>query len=210
VADVRARGRVPIVCGGTFLWVKALLYGLAEGPAASAEVRRRHRAIAESEGRASLHERLRAVDAESAARLHPNDMVRVSRALEVFELTGRPISAWQREHAFAHARHPARLVALACDPGTLTERIRARVRAWLGGGWIEEVESLVARGHGDARAMGSVGYAQVRAMLAGELPRADLETAIVRATRVFARRQRTWLNHVDVSWLDDAPQSACS
>jgi tRNA dimethylallyltransferase len=204
IADVRARGRVPIVCGGTFLWVKALLFGLAEGPTASAEVRERHRAIAESEGRPSLHERLRSVDAESAGRLHPNDLVRVSRALEVFELTGRPISAWQREHAFARTRHPARLVALACDPAALTERIRARVRAWLAEGWIEEVESLVARGHGDARAMGSVGYAQVRAMLAGELPRADLETAIVRATRVFARRQRTWLNHVDVAWLQSS------
>lgn len=201
IDDVRARGRVPIVCGGTFLWVKALLFGLAEGPAASVEVRQRHRAIAEREGRATLHERLRSVDAESAARLHPNDLVRVSRALEVFELTGRPISAWQREHGFARARHPARLIALACDPDALTDRIRARVQGWLGGGWIDEVESLVARGLGDARAMGSVGYAQVRAMLAGELPRDELETAIVRATRIFARRQRTWLNHVDVAWL---------
>jgi tRNA dimethylallyltransferase len=119
----------------------------------------------------------------------------------VFELTGRPMSAWQREHGFARARQPARLVALACDPAALTERVRARVRGWLAQGWVEEVEALVARGYGEARAMGSVGYAQVRAMLAGELPREDLETAIVRATRVFARRQRTWLNHVDVTWL---------
>jgi len=205
VADVRARGRVPIVCGGTFLWVKALLFGLAEGPAAAPEVRERHRRIASDAGRPVLHAQLRAVDPDSAERLHPNDLVRVSRALEVFELTGRPMSAWQREHGFARARQPARLVALAVDPETLTARIRARVRAWLAGGWIEEVEGLVARGHCDARAMGSVGYAQVRAMLAGELPREELETAIVRATRVFARRQRTWLNHVDVAWLRGTP-----
>ncbi len=201
IDDVRARGRVPIVCGGTFLWIKALLYGLAEMPAASPELRDRLRALAESEGRPALHARLREVDPESAERLHPNDFVRVSRALEVWELTGKPMSAWQREHAFARERHRARLVAIARDPATLTERIQERVRAWLAGGWIEEVQELVARGYGDARAMSSVGYAQVRAMLAGELPREELEVAIVRATRVFARRQRTWLNHVDVAHL---------
>jgi tRNA dimethylallyltransferase len=205
IDDVRARGRAPIVCGGTFLWVKALVFGLAEAPAASADVRERHRTMVDRQGRPALHEALRAVDPESAARLHPNDFVRVSRALEVFELTGRPLSAWQREHAFARVRRPAKLVALACDPDELTERIRARVRAWLAGGWIEEVEALLARGYGEARAMSSVGYAQVRAMLAGELPRDELEIAIVRATRVFARRQRTWLNHADVTWLRERP-----
>jgi tRNA dimethylallyltransferase len=204
IDEIRARGRVPIVCGGTFLWVKALLFGLAEAPAASAELRQRYQGLADAEGRPALHARLQAVDPESAVRLHPNDFVRVSRALEVFELTGKPLSAWQREHAFARVRHRARLVAIRYDSEALTERIRERVRAWLAGGWIEEVEGLVARGYGEARAMGSVGYAQVRAMLAGELPRAELETAIVRATRVFARRQRTWLNHVDVTWLDQS------
>jgi len=208
IEDVRARGRVPIVCGGTFLWVKALLFGLAEAPAASPEVRDRLRALAEREGRPALHARLREVDPVLAQRLHPNDLVRVSRALEVWEVTGRPLSAWQGEHAFARVRYPARLVGIACDAVTLTERIRARARTWLAGGWIEEVEALQAEGFGDARAMGSVGYAQVRAMLSGELPRAELETAVVRATRVFARRQRTWLNHVDVAWLGGESQSS--
>jgi tRNA dimethylallyltransferase len=202
---VRARGRVPIVCGGTFLWVKSLLFGLAEAPSASPEVRARHRALAEAEGRPVVHDRLRAVDPDSAARLHPNDLVRVSRALEVFELTGRPLSAWQREHGFAQARHRASLVAISCGGTELTERIRARVRGWLADGWIDEVEALVVQGYGEARAMGSVGYAQVRSMLAGTLPRDELETAIVRATRVFARRQRTWLNHADVRWLGGGP-----
>jgi len=203
IDDVRARGRVPILCGGTFLWVKALLFGLAEAPAASPEVRDRLRGLAETEGRPALHARLREVDPVLAEKLHPNDLVRVSRALEVWETTGRPLSAWQSEHAFAREQYPARLVGVACDAVTLTDRIRARARAWLAEGWIEEVEGLLARGYGDARAMGSVGYAQVRAMLAGELPREELETSIVRATRVFARRQRTWLNHVDVAWVRD-------
>lgn len=201
VADARARGRVPIVCGGTFLWTKALLYGLARAPAASASLRAEHRAVAERDGRARLHDRLRAVDPESAARLHPNDLVRVSRALEVYELSGKPLSAWQREHAFASVRHRARLVALAHEPESLTERIGARVSAWLRLGWIDEVEALLARGYGEARAMGSVGYEQVRAMLEGRLRRDELTTAIVRATRVFARRQRTWLRRAEVTWL---------
>lgn len=208
IDDVRRRGRVPIVCGGTFLWVKALLYGLAEAPAASEEVRRRHRAFAQREGRPALHGELGTVDPESAARLHPNDLVRVSRALEVFELTGRPMSAWQREHAFARALRPSRLLAIAVDPGTLTDRIRDRVRAWLRQGWVDEVQSLLARGYGEARAMGSVGYAQIRGMLAGAIPLEDLETAIVRATRVFARRQRTFLRHAEVTWLVDSCRPA--
>lgn len=202
IADIRARDRVPIVCGGTFLWIKALLFGLAPVPAASAELRARHLAIVQHEGRSALHSRLSGVDPEIAARLHPNDFVRVSRALEVHELTGRPMSAWQREHRFARALHDARLIAIRCDDPTLTTRIETRARGWLAAGWIEEVETLLARGYGDARAMKSVGYAQIRAMLDGNLAGDDLLAAIVRATRVFARRQRTWLNRADVTWLD--------
>jgi len=201
LADVRARGRSPIVCGGTFLWVKALLFGLAQAPAASVELRETYRAIAEREGRPALHARLRNVDVASAARLHPNDFVRVSRALEVHELTGKPMSVWQSEHAFGETKQRARLLAIACDPVTLTARIRARVSSWLANGWVEEVRGLVATGCSDARAMGSVGYAQIRAMLDGRLAPQDLDDAIVRATRVFARRQRTWLNHANVTWL---------
>ena len=195
VEEIRGRGKVPILCGGTFLWVKALLFGLAEGPPADPAARARHDVLAKTEGRPALHARLALVDPETARRLHPNDFVRVSRALEVHELTGKPMSLLHREHAFSKIRHRACLLAIAHDPQWLTERIRARVQAWLAHGWIGEVEALVARGYGEARAMGSVGYAQVRAAVGGALPKEELETAIVRATRVFARRQRTWLNH---------------
>jgi tRNA dimethylallyltransferase len=201
IDDVRARGLTPIVCGGTYLWVKALLNGLAPAPAASLLVRARHREIAEREGKSALHARLREVDAESAVRLHPNDFVRVSRALEVHELTGKPMSVRQREHAFGEKRYPAKLVAIAVDPCALTQRIRIRAARWLASGWVDEAKDLLARGQGGARAFGSVGYAQVRAVLEGRLAAADLEEHIVRATRIFARRQRTWLNHADVSWI---------
>lgn len=193
VADIRGRGRVPIVCGGTFLWVKALVFGLSPAPAADAEVRARHRAIADAEGRAALHARLAEVDPESAARLAPNDLVRVSRALEVYERSGRTQSAWHAEHGFRERRHAARLLAVHRDRAELDRRIEARVAAWLEQGWVDEVRSLLARGYGDARAMGSVGYKQVREHLEGRLPAEELAPAIVRATRTFVRRQRTWL-----------------
>ena len=201
IADIRARGKRPILCGGTFLWTKALLFGLAEAPSADAAIREKHDAIARTDGRAALHARLGAVDPKSAARLHPNDFVRVSRALEVHELTGKAMSAWQEEHAFATVRHRARLVGVTCDTSTLTARIERRVRAFLDAGWIDETRALTARGYGEARAMGAVGYREVKMHLDGRLAKDDLAASIVRATRIFARRQRTWLNHVDVSWL---------
>jgi tRNA dimethylallyltransferase len=207
IADVRARGKVPILCGGTFLWVKALIFGLLAAPAASEEIRARHRELALAEGRPALHARLEAVDPESMTRLHPNDLVRVSRALEIYELTGRPMSVWQAEHGFSTIRHPARLVAIAREPATLTARIQARVLGWLAAGWVDEVRSLLASGHGDARAMRSVGYREIRAHLQGEIELAALAEAIVRSTRVFARRQRTWLGHADVLWIEGTWQA---
>lgn len=206
VEDVRARGKVPIVCGGTFFWVRALVLGLAPAPGADAAVRARHKALVDAKGRAALHDELARIDPASARRLHPNDTVRVSRALEVHELSGRTMSDWQAEHGFRTSRFDAAFVALRHDPAALTQRIGARVDLWLASGWIEEVRRLLDAGHGDARAMGSVGYAEVRAHLEGKLSRDELRDAIVRATRVFARRQRTWLNgapHPDarVEWL---------
>ena len=111
------------------------------------------------------------------------------------------MSIWHREHSGAAAKRRARFVAIRRDPATLDRRIEARVLGWLDGGWIDEVEALIARGYGATRPMGSVGYAQIHSMLRGELPREDLHLAIVRATRLFARRQRTWLNHADVAGI---------
>ncbi|MDI3287618.1 tRNA (adenosine(37)-N6)-dimethylallyltransferase MiaA [Polyangium sp. 15x6] len=201
IEDVKRRGRVPIVCGGTFLWIKSLVYGLAPAPPADPAIRARHAAIAEAEGRAALHARLAAVDPESAARLAPNDLVRVSRALEIHELSGKPQSEWFAEHGFRDKRHDARLVGVAWPRETLDERIRARVARWLEAGWIDEVRALLDAGHASARPMGSVGYKQVRALLEGELRREELEDTIVRATRVFVRRQRTWLRDEPVLYV---------
>jgi tRNA dimethylallyltransferase len=203
IDDVRARGRVPIVCGGTFLWVRALIYGLAEAPRGDDELRARYREWAEREGRAALHARLAQVDAASATRLAPNDFVRVSRALEVFELTGKPMSEVQAAHGFREPRFQARLVGVARERAEQDELIAARVRSMLAAGWVSEVEGLIAAGFGTARAMASVGYRQIaEAIAAGTVgDEAALADAIVRATRVFARRQRTWLRDQPVEWL---------
>jgi tRNA dimethylallyltransferase len=198
LADVRARGRLPIVCGGTFLWVKALVQGLAEGAPADPAVRERHRQLADAEGRPALHARLAEIDPDSARTLAPNDLVRVSRALEVFEVTGKRLSEWHREHRFATTRHPHRLLRVALAPGELDARIRARAAAWLEAGWVDEVRDLLARGFGDTRAMGSVGYREVREHLEGRLPAEALLDRVVQKTRIFARRQRTWLRDLAI------------
>lgn len=203
IDDIVARGREPIVCGGTFLWVKALIFGLAAAPAADPAIRARHRAEADAAGRPALHARLAAIDPESARRLAPNDLVRVSRALEVHELTGVPLSRWQAEHGFRAPRYAARLLGVRRERDELDRRIEARARAMLAAGWIDEVRSLTAAGYGESRAMGAVGYKQVQAAIAAGTP-IDSEAlvgSIVRATRIFARRQRTWLRDQPVEWV---------
>lgn len=204
IDDVLARGRTPIVCGGSFLWVRALVWGLAEAPRGDEALRERHRAWAEAEGRAALHSRLAEVDPVSAARLAPNDLVRVSRALEVFELSGKPLSAFQAEHGFREARYAVRLVGVARERAAHDALIARRVREMLSAGWLDEVRGLIAQGFGEARVMQSVGYRQVfEALQSGTASdEAALGEAIVRATRIFARRQRTWLRDQPVEWLD--------
>jgi tRNA dimethylallyltransferase len=203
VEEIRARGKLPIVCGGTFLWIKALLFGLAAAPPADAAIRARHNERAAREGRPVLHAELARVDPDSAAKLQPNDLVRVSRALEVFELTGVPMSKWQDDHGFRKPRYDARLVGVRHPRDTLDRRITERTERMLAAGWVDEVAALIAQGFAGARAMGSVGYRQIAEALGkGEQPKAEeLSEPINRATRVFARRQRTWLRDEPVAWL---------
>jgi tRNA dimethylallyltransferase len=202
VEDIRRRGKLPIVCGGTFLWVRALLYGLSTAPTADPVIRRRHASLAQEEGRAALHARLAAVDPDAAARLDPNDFVRVSRALEVFELSGRPLSLLQKEHGFREPRFKARLIGVGWTADELVARIAKRTAHLLATGFVEEVIELSKLGYRDARAMSSVGYKQVLDCVEGRLAHDDLAPAINRATKVFARRQRTWLREEPVLWLD--------
>lgn len=208
IADVTSRGKQPIVCGGTFLWVRALLYGLAEAPAANAEVRARHAALVEEAGRAALHTRLAAVDEASAKRLSPNDFVRVSRALEVFELTGVTMSQYQAQHGFKVPRYEARLIGLLRTREEQDARIAERTRGMFQAGFVDEVRALLDRGFGGSRAMGSVGYKQIAEVIARNdaWNAEELCASVTRATRVFARRQRTWLREQPIQWVSGAEQ----
>jgi tRNA dimethylallyltransferase len=203
IADIRARGKRPIVCGGTFLWVRALIHGLVPAPPADPGLRAQHQARVAEVGRAGLHEDLVRVDPEAAARLAPNDFVRVSRALEVYELTGVRMSEWQAQHGFKTSRHAARLLGVQREKQELDLRIRARCQGMLAAGWIDEARELLARGYADTRPFASVGYKQVAlAVQSGAaIDPEQLELSIYRATRVFARRQRTWLRDQPIEWL---------
>lgn len=216
IQDIRARGALPIVCGGTYLWVRALVYGLAEAPAGDEAVRVRHRQIADEKGRGELHRMLALVDEKSAGRLHENDLVRVSRALEVFELGGIQLSVLQEQHGFQRPYYRATLVAVDWERSEYETRLRKRVQGMLDAGWVMEVEELFQRGYGDARAMNAVGYSQVKQAVLDQQAGKKIDVAalcaeITRVTRIFARRQRTWLRDEDLqmipsSVLEDSTQ----
>ena len=203
IADIRSRGKRPIVCGGSFLWVRALVHGLVPAPPADAVLRARHQARVAEGGRSALHAELARVDPEAARRLAPNDFVRVSRALEVYELTGKPMSDWQAAHGFKTARHDARLLGVRREKSELDQLILARCRAMLNAGWVAEAARLVQAGYANTRPFASVGYKQIaRALESGESIDLEwLELQIFRATRIFARRQRTWLRDQAIEWL---------
>lgn len=196
IEEIQARGRVPIVCGGTFLWVKALLFGLAEAPPGDAEIRAEHQRYAAVEGRPSLHRRLASVDPKSAERLHPNDFVRVSRALEVYELTQLPLSVIQEQHGFREPRYRAELLTVEWEREAYEARLLARVRQMMESGFRAEVQGLLEHGYGETRAMAAVGYRQVKEAVENDsspISDEELTERVVRVTRIFARRQRTWL-----------------
>lgn len=193
VAAAHGRGRAVLVVGGTGLWVRALLHGLCPAPPGAPALRRVLRGWVARDGAPALHRRLALVDPVAAARIHPNDAVRVVRALEVPLASGRRLSAWQAAHGFADAPWDALVVGCLRDVGELDARIAARARRMLADGFLDEVRVLAARGlPADAPAWRSVGYREMRDCVEG---RVDLEAALdatVRATRRFARRQRTW------------------
>jgi tRNA dimethylallyltransferase len=192
--DVAARGRVPIVVGGTGLYFRALTAGMFEAPPPDPAIRERHRAEAAALGVEALHARLRSIDAAAAAAIGPRDLVRISRALEVWEQTGVPISKLRREAAPPPAEALAPRV-LVLDPPLpeLRRRVEARARAMFDAGFADEVRALRAAGYGPTlRPLQALGYAQVGAWIDGASTRDDALAATITATVAYARRQRTW------------------
>ena len=199
MAEIAARGRVPLLVGGTMLYFKALREGLADLPQADAALRAEIDAAAATRGWPALHSELMQLDPATAARLQPTDAQRIQRALEVVKLTGQPLDAlFATQRATLQPLLPYRILALALVPqdrAVLHARIAARFKAMLADGLIEEVEMLRRKYRLDAGlpSMRCVGYRQVWEMLEGQLPRAELLDRGVFATRQFAKRQLTWL-----------------
>ena len=203
IAEIRARGALPLLVGGTMLYFKALLVGLDDMPAADAAVREAIEARARHEGWPALHAELARVDPATAARLFPNDSQRIQRALEVHAVSGRPLSDWQsgRTHNPASPLQPRHLLSLEpADRAWLHRRIADRFDAMLADGLIDEVRHLRARGdlHPDLPSMRCVGYRQAwealdRADPPDAATLADLRERGIAATRQLAKRQLTWL-----------------
>ena len=197
MTKISSEGRIPLLVGGTMLYFRALLSGLSSLPSADAEIRTRLEAEAEVEGWASLHRRLADVDADAAARIHPNDPQRIQRALEVYELTGVPLSELQHQQQVDQPL-PYRIIKLAVAPAersVLHQRIAQRFEQMLGEGLVEEVESLRQRGdlHLDLPALRAVGYRQVWEFLEGDIDYTEMVERGIIATRQLAKRQFTWL-----------------
>ncbi len=210
-------GRKIVVTGGTFLYVRALLYGLVEGVEVDREFRKRLAREREEKGVAALHRKLQSIDPVSAGRISPNDYVRVERALEVCHVTGERMSDHQRRHGFSEQKFDSLKIGLLAERKELRRTIDARVDAMIARGWIEEVEAIRAMGYGShLKPMQSIGYRRVNDFLDG---RTDLQTAVEKIktdTKRFSKRQSTWLRaDEDIKWFDsekerDSVLAACS
>ncbi|GIW82605.1 MAG: tRNA dimethylallyltransferase [Gemmatales bacterium] len=194
--DIQERGRQVLLVGGTPLYVKALLHGLFPGPPADETLRRRLEEEAHRFGAAFLHDKLKAVDLAAAKRIHPNDLRRIVRALEVWELTGRPISSWQQQWRQA-ARPNPRCVWLDVPRKQLYANIDARVVRMFDAGLVAEVERLYRSPRPISKeASQALGYKEVVDYLEG---RASIDETIARvqtSSRNFAKRQLTWFRHL--------------
>ncbi len=192
LASIEAAGRSAIVCGGTGLYLRSLERGLFRGPAADPALRARLQAE-EVATPGCLYARLSLVDPPSAARIHPNDQVRVVRALEVQELTGRPLSAWHADHGLAERPFKTLVVEIERDRDELSERIRRRANDMVEAGLVTETAQLRRRFGVDAAGLDAIGYREAAQVLDGTLAEEELAEAIAAATRAYAKRQRTWL-----------------
>lgn len=200
---IHARGRRAILVGGTFFWLRALLAGLPELPARDEELRRRIRAVSlRPRGPERLHRWLTHVDPVSGARIAIADRHRVERALEVWLLSGRPISSWNRE---AGDELPSIKIGLQLERAALNARLDARVDVMYEQGLVDETRRLLDTYPATARPFGTIGYREAAAAIRGELSPAEAIAETRRRTRAYAKRQMTWLrSERNVHWVDAA------
>lgn len=202
IADVTARGKRVIVVGGTGLYLKALMYGLVKTVTRDDAYRAELNARIDRDGIETLYAELQKVDPQKAAELMPRDKTRIVRALEVFHLTGQPMSQVQAGHGFAEARYPAVWVGLTRPRAELVDAIHKRVDHMLATGWIDEVRGLMAH-YGRAIApFSAVGYREIADFLEGKFSESMMRDMIYTATRQYSKRQMTWFrSNPKIAWF---------
>ena len=191
IAGIFSRGAQPVIAGGTTLYITALLHGLIDLPPSDKESRKAMEAISTE----ALYQQLEVKDPVSALRIHPNDRLRISRALEVSELSGRPASEVIREHRYSITQFTALIIVLCRERESLYDRINQRTRTMLAQGLLQESEAILKRHGPDLPLFRAIGYSQALRCLQGSLPESELESEIAMQTRRYAKRQMTfWRN----------------
>jgi len=204
IQDIMRRGKRVLVVGGTGLYLRALTCGLFPAPPADRVLRGRLSEQEQNEGKGFLHHWLSSVDSEAAARLHPNDTVRLIRALEVFLLTGIPLSRWQHEHGFRERPFATLIMGLVLERKTLYRRIEERCRQMVQDGLLDEVQRVWDMGYGpELPVLQTIGYAQMGAVLQGQIRADEAIAQMATATKRLAKRQLTWLRaESEIRWFN--------
>ncbi|HEX2929270.1 MAG TPA: tRNA (adenosine(37)-N6)-dimethylallyltransferase MiaA [Candidatus Binatia bacterium] len=203
ISQIHGRSRGAIVCGGTGFYLKVLTHGLFVGPGQDASIRDKLDREIVKNGLALLYERLLKVDPSVQSTIHPNDRQRIIRALEVYELTGKPLSQWQSEHSFGDDAFEVVKIGLSRERDDLYERINRRCERMIQEGLLEEVRGLVGKGYGlDLKPLRSVGYRQMGAVINGVVTLDEALEEMKQETRHLAKRQLTWFrSDAAIRWL---------
>lgn len=204
IEQIKDRNKPIMAVGGTALYIKALLYGLFEGPGTDEQIRAQLQAQLQAGGLAELHDRLTRIDPVAAERINPNDAKRIIRALEVYRITGKPISGLQGQWDTRDMKHNWTIIGLRREKTEESKRINARVKRMIAAGLVDEVRALLAEGKPlSKQARCAIGYAEIIEHLAGRTGLEDAVELIKRNTRRLAKSQRTWFKTFkDVNWLD--------
>ncbi|MDE0186370.1 MAG: tRNA (adenosine(37)-N6)-dimethylallyltransferase MiaA [Candidatus Poribacteria bacterium] len=204
IEDICRRKKRPLIVGGAGLYFRVLVDGLFEGPGANGDIRSRLFRELEDQGAAALHNRLRSCDPEAANRIHPNNLVKVIRALEIHELTGKPISSFQQQWTRSDSRYPFRAFGLCVPRDCLYRRVETRVNQMIESGLIEEVKGLLDGGcPRNCVAMQGIGYKEIVGYLDGQQSLDEAIALLKTNTRRFAKRQLTWFrNDPRIQWVE--------
>jgi len=203
IGGIHQRGRNAIVCGGTGFYLKALTQGLFVGPGQDSTIREKLKRDIGANGLAVVYNRLVKIDPSMTSTIHPNDRQRIIRALEVYELTGKPISEWQRQHAFGDASYEMVKIGLNRDRAELYDRINRRCERMIQDGLLEEVRGVIGKGYGlELKPLRSVGYRQMGAVINAALSLESALEEMKQETRHLAKRQLTWFrSDAEIRWF---------